>query len=243
MRNTMRWGLAVLGLTLCGVGVAVFFLWPARSPGPLAGAKNVKWHEVEMVVGGKKAIITIGKFAKPLPHKTVPIGETRRDTPLDTWVSIRSHALAGKDADDLDRYASHFLDPNYLLDFVRDKVKLSPEDYFEKLRKTNRGELDLVANEVEKVKLSPEDYFEKLRKTNRRPVVIGLIKYGDYTLVVRRHKGVGKFAQYTYTGGPCLVKKGQKYYIDEQAKETDPVLKDLWKELSDSKFKIIDELQ
>ncbi len=214
MRNTMRWGLAVLGLVLCGVGVAVFFLWPARLPGSFAGAKSVKWREVEMVVGGKKAIITIGKFAKPLPHKTVPISETRRDTPLDTWVSFRSHALAGKDADDLDRYASHFLDPNYLLDFVRTKVKLSPQEY-----------------------------FEKLRKTNRRPVVIGIIKYGDYTLVVNRHKGAGKFAQYTYTGGPCMVRKGRKYYIDEQAKETDPVLKDLWKELSDSKFKIIDELQ
>ncbi len=33
MRNIIRWGLAVLGLVLCGIGVGAFFLWPPRPPG------------------------------------------------------------------------------------------------------------------------------------------------------------------------------------------------------------------
>jgi hypothetical protein len=136
-------------------------------------------------------------FRTPVPFKPLPIDQTKRDTPLDSWVSLKSHAVAGKDASDLDRYAAHFLDRDYLLSFVRDKVKLPPDEYFQRLRNT---------------------------ENNSRAV--GTVKYGDYVLLIYKFQGSGTFSDRTYTVSACMTKKDGTYYIDERPKETDPVLKE-----------------
>lgn len=209
--------LVVLGVALCAVGVGVT-LWPPKAGqapgtstgnrGPEATGSNetLKWRKVEVSVGDKKGVLEVAKFDPPVPFKAIPLDQTKRDTPLNTWVSYKSHGVAGKNEDDLKRFAAHFLDPNYLLNLVRDQVKLPPDQY-----------------------------FERLRQTEKNSRAVGLVKYRDYTLLLYKFQGSGKFSDRTYLIAPCMVKKDGEYYIDERPKEKgeDPVLK----ELVDTHFK------
>lgn len=207
--------LVVLGAAVCAVGVGVA-LWPPKAgqaPGTSPGSRGpqatgtsqeLKWRKVEVSVGDRKGVFEVAKFDPPVPFKAIPLDRTRRDTPLNTWVSFKSHAVAGSNEDDLKRFAAHYLDPDYLLNLVRDKVKLPAGQY-----------------------------FDRMRQTEKNSRAVGLVKYRDYTLLLYRFQGSGKWSDRTYLVAPCMVKKDGEYYIDEGPKEEDPILG----ELNDTDFK------
>ncbi len=195
----------VTGTLLCagGLGITSCALIRQGSPGAhngdLSGADSGQgWRKIEVSADGQTGVFEICVFRSPIPFEPLPLDQTKRDTPLNTWISLKSHGIAGKNVADLEKYASHFLDPDYLLNFVRDEVKLSPEDY-----------------------------FTRLRKTEKNSRAIATVKYKDYTLLIYKFDGSGNFAGHTYTVAACMVKKGNDYYIDEQPKKTDPVLKEI----------------
>jgi len=201
--------LVVLGAALCAVGVGVALRpWEtgqstgtstdSRSPEATGSNQTLKWRKVEVSVGDKKGIFEVAKFDPPVPFNAIPLDQTRRDTPLNTWVSFKSHGVAGKNEDDLKRFAAHYLDPHCLLDLVRDKVKLPPDQY-----------------------------FERLRQVGKNATAVGLVKYRGYTLLLSKFQGSGKFSDRTYLISACMVKKNGKYYIDERPKEEDPILMEL----------------
>jgi len=195
--------LVVLGAVLCAVGLGVA-LRPWQTAGTSIGNQGsganqkLTWRRVEVNVGDKKGIFEAAKFDPPVPFKAIPVDQTKRDTPLNTWVSFKSHGVAGKNEDDLKRFAAHYLDPDYLLNLVRDQVKLPPDQY-----------------------------FERLRQAEKNSMAVGLVKYREYTLLLYTFQGSGKFADRTYLIAPCMVKKDGEYYLDERPKEEDPILMEL----------------
>lgn len=205
----------VLGVGLCALGAGVVLMpWQgeraARTSTDNRGWEStdsnhdLQWRKVEVNVGDNKGIFEVARFDPPVPFKAVPLDQTRRDTPLDAWVSFKSHGVVGKNEDDLKRFAGHYLDPNYLIEFVRDRVKLPPDQYFKRLRRV---------------------------EANSRAV--GIVKYREYTLLLYKFQGSGKFSDHTYLIAACMVKKDGRYYIDERPKKEDPVLG----ELVDADFK------
>jgi len=192
--------LVILGVGLCAAGVGIA-LWPSeggQAHGRAGSNQKLEWRKVEVSVGDKKGVFTVAKFDPPVPFKAIPLDQTRRDTPLDAWISFGSHSVAGKNKDDLKQLAAHYLDPDYLIKFVRDKVKLPPDQY-----------------------------FERLKDTGKKSRAVGLVKYRDYTLLLYKFQGSGKFSDRTYLIAPCMVKKNGEYYLDERPKEEDPVLAEL----------------
>ena len=73
--------------------------------------------------------------------------------------------------------------------------------------------------------------FERARKLNEIADVIGLIRYDKYTIVVSSPRR----GHYT---GTAMIQRSGKYYIDEEAGVTDPVLQ----QLSVEKYKILRDL-
>lgn len=163
-----------------------------------AGGRELTWRKVEVSAGGGKAVLEVARFDPPVPFKAIPLAQTRRDTPLNTWISFNSHGRAGRNEDDLKRFAGHYLDPDYLLDLVRDKVKLPPEKY-----------------------------FERLRRAEKNSRAVGLVKYRQYSLLLYRFEGSGKFSDRTYLLAACMEEKDGAYYINERPKEQDPLLGEL----------------
>lgn len=82
-----------------------------------------------------------------------------------------------------------------------------------------------------KLKSVKVSIFEQARKLNEIPDVIGLIRYDKYTIVVSSPRG----GHYT---GTAMIQRSGKYYIDEEAGVTDPVLQ----QLSIEKYKILRDL-
>ena len=93
--------LVVLGAVLCAVGLGVA-LRPWQTAGTSIGNQGsganqkLTWRRVEVNVGDKKGIFEAAKFDPPVPFKAIPVDQTKRDTPLNTWVSFKSHGVAGK---------------------------------------------------------------------------------------------------------------------------------------------------
>ena len=109
--------LVVLGVVLCAVGVGVVLgPWKAvQAPGTSPDSRGLKatdsnqklqWRKVEVSVGEKKGILEVAKFDPPVPFKAIRLDQTKRDTPLDNWISWNSHGDAGKNEDDLKRLAA-----------------------------------------------------------------------------------------------------------------------------------------
>jgi hypothetical protein len=208
MTKQMTAVLVIVGALLCVAGAGIL-IWKLSDRQPFNNSggnlnerasdvdKQQNWHTVEVAVDGQTGIFEVGVFRQPVPFKPLPLDQTRRDTPLASWISLKSHAVAGKDTGDLDRYAAHFLDRDYLLNFVRDQVQLPSEEYFQRLRNA---------------------------EANSRAV--GTVKYGNYTLLIYKFQGSGKLSDRTYTVSACMIKKDGIYYIDERPKDTDPVLKE-----------------
>ena len=70
--------------------------------------------------------------------------------------------------------------------------------------------------------------FETAGKLNEIPDVVGLIKYGRYTIVV-------SVLRRTQFAGVCMIQKDGKYYIDPEANISDPVLT----QLAAEKYKVL----
>lgn len=152
----------------------------------IKGGSIGKWRTVEVVAGGKKYNVEVGRFAKPSDIKIPSIAQTRRDTPLGTWVSIQSYVANGQDRRDLEAYADHFVDSKDFLSRVT-----SP----------------------------PQQYFDQLRKADDQPQPVGLIKYGQYVLVVSS-------VHHNYHAA-CMTRRGDKFCVDDKAQVSDPLLRQL----------------
>jgi len=207
MRNT--WLIITVGVLLCATGIGVvLWAWNGQEPGTGAGAgqggaatdlgKQQEWRKVEVSVGDKTGVFDVDMFREPIPFTPLPLDQTRRDTPVNTWVSWKSHGDVGKDDVDLKKFAAHYVDPGYLLGFVREKLKLPAGEY-----------------------------FQRLRKAESKSRAVGTVKYGDYVLLMYKFQGSGQFVNNVYTVAVCMVNKDGTYYIDDKPKRADPVLREV----------------
>jgi hypothetical protein len=162
-------GILVIGVLLIG-GVGALVLREFRDPTHYGDHELSAWKKVGRRIGPGTVTVEVRRITPPLPYTILPIDQTSRETILDTWVSLQSYIVAGKDNDDLQAYLSHFSDP------------------------------DAKWNELCESGLStPAVAFHALRRANAKLEIIGIIRlFNDYLLACRfQHAQSGAYA-FTY---------------------------------------------
>ena len=170
-----RRGLLISILFMAAVAYAGVWVFEHFLEDTTFGASTLSpWRRVSMRVGNT-VDVDVRSVSPPLPYTTIPLAQTNRDTLLDTWVSMQSYAVGGKDDVDLEVYLDHYLEPGPQLGRFR-----------------SRGLVNATA------------VFAANRSAAIRLQVIGVIRRGDNYILACRYRLSPNNDIYAYTYEPFV---------------------------------------